>query len=182
MLKLEVREIILVSLFSALIAISAFIKIPFYIVPFTLQTMAVLLSALLLGAKLSAFSVIVYIALGLAGFPVFARGSGIGYVLSPTFGYLVGFVIAVILIGKFAGPYAGASLMKKIVVCCLGILVISAFGISHWYVISNYVLNNPTGFWHIIWYGMLIFLPKDFAFCVVCALISERMSLKTRYS
>ena len=182
MLKLEVREIILVSLFTAFIAISAFIKIPFYIVPFTLQTMAVILSALLLGSKLSALSVIVYIALGLAGFPVFAKGSGIGYVLSPTFGYLAGFVFAVIFIGKFAGPSSRASLIKKILISCLGILIISAFGVSHWYIISNYVLNNPTGFWHIIWYGMLIFLPKDFAFCVVCALISERVSLKRSYS
>lgn len=182
MFKLEVKEIILVSLFTAFIAISAFIKIPFYIVPFTLQTMAVLLSGLLLGSKLSAFSVIVYIALGLAGFPVFARGSGIGYVFSPTFGYLVGFVFAVIFIGKFAGPDSGASLFKKIGICALAILIISAFGISHWYVISNYVLNNPTGFWHIIWYGMLIFLPKDFAFCAVCALISERVNLRKSYT
>ncbi|MFQ5769363.1 MAG: biotin transporter BioY, partial [bacterium] len=90
---------ILSSLFAALTAAGAFIKIPLPYVPITLQTFFVLLAGLVLGPKFGALSQIIYLAVGLLGVPIFAHGGGPGYILQPTFGYLLGYPIAAFVIG-----------------------------------------------------------------------------------
>jgi biotin transporter BioY len=94
-----VKDILLVLSFTLLTAISAKIKIEIGPVPITGQTFAVLLSGALLGAKRGALSQIFYLFGGLAGIPWFARGGGIAYLMSPTFGYIVGFVLAAFVVG-----------------------------------------------------------------------------------
>ena len=89
----------LCALFTALITVGAFVQIQFPVVPITLQTLFVILCALLLGARRSAVSVGLYLFLGLAGLPVFTKGGGPGYVLQPTFGYLLGFLVAAVAVG-----------------------------------------------------------------------------------
>ena len=96
------KKLTLCALFTALIAVGAFIHIPIPILPFTLQTMFTLLAGSLLGAKLGSMSVLVYIALGLMGFPVFAQGGGIAYVLKPSFGYIIGFFFATYVTGTIS--------------------------------------------------------------------------------
>lgn len=93
------REIVLVLSFGLLTALSAKLKLEIGAVPLTMQTLAVLLSGALLGAKRGALSQFSYLLLGLAGLPWFARGGGLGYILSPTFGYIVGFVFAAYFVG-----------------------------------------------------------------------------------
>ena len=100
-MKISAKDLTLVALFSALIAVGAFIKIPFLLVPITLQTLFIVLSALVLERKLAVLSVIVYIMIGLVGFPIFANGGGINYIFSPTFGYLVSFIFATYFISSF---------------------------------------------------------------------------------
>jgi biotin transport system substrate-specific component len=86
--------------FSLLTAVSAQIAIPVKPVPFTLQTMMVLLSGAFLGAKNGAYSQIVYVFLGSIGLPLFANGSmGPAVLLGPTGGYLIAFPIAAFLVG-----------------------------------------------------------------------------------
>lgn len=81
----------------------AWVSAPFYPVPMTMQTLAVLLVGGLLGPKLGAASVVGYLALGLTGAPVFHNGlGGAAVVAGPTGGYLVGFVGAAVLMGLFA--------------------------------------------------------------------------------
>jgi len=93
------KEILFVFSFAFLTALGAKIKIEIGIVPFTFQTFFVLASGLFLGTKKGALSQILYIFLGLIGFPYFARGGGISYLFSPTFGYLLGFILASFLAG-----------------------------------------------------------------------------------
>lgn len=93
------RNVILVLSFTLLTAVSAKLKIEIGIVPITMQTLAVLLSGALLGSKRGALSQLAYLLMGLAGIPWFSRGGGIGYIMSPTFGYIVGFVLAAFFIG-----------------------------------------------------------------------------------
>lgn len=73
---------ILSSLFVALIAIGAFIKVPVPVCPFTLQLLFTTLAGLLLGANLGFISVFVYIVIGLIGIPIFTEGGGPGYIFS----------------------------------------------------------------------------------------------------
>ena len=89
--------------FSILTAISAQISIPIKPVPFTLQTMIVLLAGAFLGAKNGAYSQLIYIFLGAIGLPVFAQTAdgtmGFARLIGPTGGYLLAFPIAAYLVG-----------------------------------------------------------------------------------
>ena len=99
------RELALVTLFAALTALGAQVAIPlpFTPVPVTLQVLFPLLAGLLLGSKRGALSQVEYVAAGLAGLPVFAKGgSGPAYFLGPTGGYLLGFIVAAFVVGELA--------------------------------------------------------------------------------
>jgi len=101
--KLRESELFWVFSFSILTAISAQISIPIKPVPFTLQSMIVLLAGAFLGAKNGAYSQIVYILMGVIGLPVFAQTAdgtmGIARLLGPTGGYLIAFPLAAFLVG-----------------------------------------------------------------------------------
>ena len=85
------NKILLVVAGSILVAVAAQISIPFKPVPLTLQTLAVLMVGLTLGARLGAASLALYLAEGAAGLPVFANGgAGLAYMAGPTGGFLVG--------------------------------------------------------------------------------------------
>jgi biotin transport system substrate-specific component len=97
------RALLLALLGSALLTISAKFEVPFYPVPMTMQTLVVLLLGMAFGARLATATVLLYLAEGAAGLPVFAgtpeRGIGIAYMLGPTGGYLVGFVLSAAITG-----------------------------------------------------------------------------------
>jgi biotin transport system substrate-specific component len=97
------RAVLLALLGSALLTISAKIEVPFYPVPMTMQTLVVLLLGMAYGARLGTATVLLYLAEGAAGLPVFAgtpeRGIGIAYMLGPTGGYLAGFVLSAAITG-----------------------------------------------------------------------------------
>lgn len=94
------RMMIYAALLSAFIAVGAFLIIPIGPVPIVLQNLFVLLAGLLLGSRWAAISVGVYLLAGICGLPVFAGGgAGIGRLLGPTGGYLVGFLPAAFLLG-----------------------------------------------------------------------------------
>ncbi|MCB5624660.1 biotin transporter BioY, partial [Bifidobacterium animalis] len=59
---------------------------------FTLQFFFVLLAGILLGPKLGALAVLLYVVIGLLGLPIFAAGGGLAYIVRPSFGYLIGFI------------------------------------------------------------------------------------------
>ena len=95
-----IRDVLLILSFAVVTAVCSQIKLEIGAVPITMQTFAVLLSGALLGSKKGAASQLTYLSMGLAGIPWFSRGGGIGYLLSPTFGYIVGFVFAAFFVGR----------------------------------------------------------------------------------
>ncbi len=90
---------------TILLAISSKIKIPFYPVPMTMQTFIILIIGIVYGWKLGLFTVGLYLLEGILGLPVFSgtpeKGVGLIYFTGPTMGYLIGFLVAVFLVGKF---------------------------------------------------------------------------------
>lgn len=96
-------ELFWVISFSILTAISAQVSIPIKPVPFTLQTMVVLLAGAFLGSKNGAYSQVLYIFLGVIGLPVFAHTAdgtmGIARLIGPTGGYLLAFPLAAYMVG-----------------------------------------------------------------------------------
>jgi biotin transport system substrate-specific component len=100
------RDILLAIAGTALITLSAKINIPFYPVPMTMQTFAILVLAMAYGPRLGAATLALYIAEGAVGLPVFAgtpeKGIGLAYLMGPTGGYILGFLLAAMLVGWFA--------------------------------------------------------------------------------
>ena len=85
---------------SLLLAVSAQVKVAFWPVPMTLQTLAVLAIAGFGGARLAGSAMLAYLAEGAAGLPVFAAGGGLGYLMGPTGGYLLGMLLAAVATGE----------------------------------------------------------------------------------
>ena len=90
---------------SILLAISSKVKIPFYPVPMTMQTLVVIVIGIAFGWKLGLATISLYLFEGILGMPVFSgtpeKGVGLIYFTGPTMGYLIGFLVAVFLAGKF---------------------------------------------------------------------------------
>jgi len=102
----QITKIIIIAVLGTLLlTISAKIKIPFYPVPMTMQTFVVLFLGIVFGSKIGLLTVTLYLVEGIYGLPVFAgtpeKGIGFIYFTGPTMGYLLGFLIAVYLVGFF---------------------------------------------------------------------------------
>jgi biotin transport system substrate-specific component len=114
---------------SLALAVSAKMQIPLGPVPFTMQTCVVLVLGALLGSRLAGASVVLYLAEGLAGLPVFAAGGGLAYLASPTFGYLVGFLPAAVLIGRLTERGFGRRPLSCLLLMSAGNALLYAFGL-----------------------------------------------------
>ena len=152
---MKLRNLVFASLFSILIVIGSYISIPFPFtpVPLTLQLFFVLLSGVMLGPYFGFLSVLMYEILGILGFPVFAGGqAGLSALLGPTGGYLLGFLIAPVVIGSLNRKN------KKLLIfgIILAILEIHLLGIT--YLSFNLKISLSKAF--LI--GSLPFLPLDF--------------------
>jgi biotin transport system substrate-specific component len=126
------RNVLLALVGSGLLWLSAKIQIPFWPVPMTMQTYVVLVIGIALGWKLGAATVLLYLAEGALGLPVFAgtpeRGIGMAYMVGPTGGYLVGFVLGAALCGYLAERGWDRSLLRTAAAITAGHLVILACG------------------------------------------------------
>ena len=99
------RYVFLALIGSIILAVSSKIKIPLYPVPMTMQTLVVLMIGIVFGWKLGLATVSLYLFEGIIGLPVFSgtpeKGLGLVYFTGPTMGYLLGFLVAVYISGKF---------------------------------------------------------------------------------
>ena len=174
MKKLELREMVLCALFIALITVGTFIRIPVGTDVYTLQFLFTLLAGLMLGARLGAVAVIAYILLGLLGVPVFAAGGGPGYVLQPTFGYLLGFALQAWFCGKYARRLRTISFRSLLAVNAGRMAIVYILGIGWFYLMSNYVLQAPIAFWAAIFYCGILQAGPDFLLCMAAAGLALR--------
>lgn len=173
--QLNTRDMVLVSMFIALITVGAFIKIPIPNMPFTLQFLFTNLAGIILGAKLGALSVLIYVIAGLIGIPVFTTGGGPGYILYPTFGFLVGFII---------GAYVGGRYIEKrdlttkniFIASIINLLIVYAFGMIHYYFISNFYSNTPIGIGALFLYCFVLAVPGDLLLCFISAAVGKKVN------
>ena len=156
---MKIRTMTRVALFAALTAVGAFIRIPLGYSSITLQTFFTAMAGCVLGPWYGALSQLVYVALGLVGLPIFTQGGGIGYLMQPTCGFLIGLIPAAWVIGRIAGRKPEP---KQIVpACLLGYGVLYAIGVPYMALIANAYLGKGLTFWQVIKNGMLIYLPGD---------------------
>ncbi len=117
---------------SALLAISAKVQVPFWPVPMTMQTLAILVIGMAYGSRLGVATVLLYLAEGFAGLPVFAgAAAGPAYFMGPTAGYLIGFVASVGLVGWLAERGWDRSLLRCAVAMAVGHGVVFIFGVGY---------------------------------------------------
>ena len=128
------------------------------------------MAGLVLGRKLGALSVCVYVMAGLIGLPVFT-----GSALNPTFGYIIGFIP-----GAWLAGYAAEKFRPCFITWTLGALagiaVIYAFGIPYYYFMSKYYLGNELGAKTLMIYFVLMPIPGDIAKSILAGLSVKRLA------
>jgi biotin transport system substrate-specific component len=173
-MKITTREITLISLFSALTAIGAFISIPLGPVPITLQTLFVLLAGFLLGPRSAAMSQLIYISIGLVGLPIFSGFTGgLQSVLKPSFGFLVGFVVASIVASVLSRR--NHSIKSLFMAGAAATISMYLIGIPYMAFILNHVMDSGFSFMAILNMGLLLFLPGDLLKLVLATYIGSRL-------
>ncbi len=143
---------------TVLLAISAKIQIPFFPVPMTMQTFVVLLIGFTLGWRLGGFTTLAYLAEGAMGLPVFAgtpeKGIGIAYMVGPTGGYLLGFLLATVATGFLAERRWDRSWLGAAAAALIGLATIYAFGLAWLGTLVGW--DKPVFEW-----GLFPFLPGE---------------------
>ncbi len=126
----QVRMTVYASLFAALTAVGAFLSIPIGPVPIVLQNLFVLMAGLLLGSRWGLASVAVYLLAGACGLPVFAGGTGgIGRLVGPTGGYLIGYLPSVYVVGLISEK-TGRRLVFDLLAMVCGTIIVYIFGLA----------------------------------------------------
>ena len=113
-----------------LLSVSSKVSIPFYPVPMTFQTFVVYFIAASMG-MIGFYSTLSYVILGLMGLPIFAAGGGIGYIMSPTFGFLYGMILSSLAIAYLSKGLFEKKIIKISFAVFVGALVTFACGIIH---------------------------------------------------
>lgn len=165
---LSARELSLVALFAALSGIGGFVRVPIPYVPLTLQTLMVMFSGLILGGRLAALSQLVYILVGLMGIPIFAHGGGPGYVLQPTFGYLLGFVIGAYVIGRLTEKRQRLNRPYLLFALVTGTLAIYTLGVAVLYFNIRLIQQKALSLSAAVKIGFLVPIPGD---CIKIAVL-----------
>ncbi len=143
---------------SALLWASAKVQIPFFPVPMTMQTFVVLFLGFALGSRLGAATVLLYLAEGATGLPVFAgtpeKGLGLAYMAGPTGGYLAGFVVAAFVTGWFAERGLDRRLVTAAIAALAGLVAIYALGLAWLGAVVGW--DKP-----VLSFGLYPFLPAE---------------------
>ena len=172
MKKINIRQMTLISLFAALTAVGAFISIPLYPVPLTLQTLFTLLAAMTLGSVMGASSQIIYVLLGIIGLPVFAGfKGGIGILFGPTGGFLFGFIISAYVIGRIIELKKEKNFFYYLLAGLIGTLIIYIAGIAQLSLVTGIGVKKA------ITVGMFPFLPGDILKVIAASFIASKLKL-----
>ena len=125
-----IKNLFIAFIGTVCLAISSKVKIPFFPVPMTMQTLVVLVIGIGLGWKLAVATITLYLFEGIIGLPVFSgtpeKGVGLMYFTGPTMGYLIGFLAAAFIAGKF--EYSD-NLIKNFLKLLFAVSIIYLFGL-----------------------------------------------------
>lgn len=174
--KTKTTIMIRCALFTALIAVSAFIQIPLpFMDYYTLQFLFVLLSGMILGSRNGALSVAVYVIIGLIGIPIFAAGGGPMYVFKPTFGYLLGFIAASFVVGYIVEKNNAGTFFQYFAAAFAGLIVTYVFGILYKFIILNFYMGTPVPLYLLFLSCFPLDIPADIVLCCASAVIMPRL-------
>lgn len=170
MKKISIYDMAKCGIMTALMCVLSPVAVPIGPIPVTLSTLMVCLTTVILGTKLGILSYLIYLLLGAVGLPVFSGyAGGVGKLIGPTGGYLIGFIFMVIIGGIFVSKFK-AKIWLTGVGMLFGLIVTYAFG-TVWFVISmkvdvSYALSV------CVW----PFIPFDIAKIIVAILLGTAVN------
>lgn len=169
------------AMFVALTAIGANMTsiVPFLVVggvPITLQTFFAVMAGLVLGSRLGAFSMFVYMVLGLAGVPVFAQfKGGAAMLLSPTFGFIISFILVAYAAGKLVEMRR--TVPMYITAALLAMVINYVIGTNWMYAAYLFWFEAPANLsYKLVWLWMFVPLPKDIALSILAGTFAYRLN------
>jgi biotin transport system substrate-specific component len=171
--SLKIADITLIALFAAVMAVCSWISIP-AAVPFTLQTFAVFLACGLLGGRRGTLTVLVYLILGAIGIPVFSGFTGgIGHLLGPTGGYIIGFIFSALMMW-LAEKFFGKSTTVLAVSMVVGLIVCYAFGTA-WFMAVYTRSTGEIGLMAALGWCVFPYIIPDLIKIAVALLLCRRL-------
>jgi biotin transport system substrate-specific component len=178
--KITTKDLTQIALSTTLLAVASLVIIPIGLVPITLQVVLFLLIPAILGPAKSMMAIGLYMLAGLIGLPVFAGGAGgIGQLLSPSFGYILGAIPVGWFVGK--GINRKTTNIHNGLVMMAGVLILYTIGIAYQYALLNGVLDTPVQLSAILTTNLTIFLPIDTLKVLAAAVVYERLKKLSFY-
>ena len=168
------KEIVLTAMFTAIIAVCAWISIPAGPIHFNLQLFGIFCAAGIIGGRNSLFSVIAYLLLGAAGLPVFDGFSGgIGALLSNSGGYLIGFIF-IPLLCMTGEKFFGNGIIVRIISFLLGLAICYVFGTA-WFIYAYSRGADTVTLSQAVKWCVTPFVPFDLLKMILSIIISDRV-------
>ena len=161
---MKIRDLTRIAFFTAVIIICSYIMIPFA-VPFTLQTLGIFVSVLVLGKNKGSLAVLIYLLIGIVGVPVFSgMKGGVGVLFAPTGGYIAGFIVCAYISGLLF-----EKTNKPFLSCISGLVVLYAIGTCWFYIL------NPVEIESIILTCIVPFIIPDILKIIFAVYISKAL-------
>lgn len=168
------QELAKCAIFVVLMTVAAYIKIPFWPVPLSFQTVVCVLTGLLLGWKYGGLAMLCYLLLGVVGVPVFTKGGGFWYVMELTFGYIIGFVAAAFVAGLIAHRRERVGFKRMIVAALAAMLANYLIGVVYFCCIWHFYMK-ASGLWTALWSYNILYMFKDIVLCVLAAILAQKV-------
>lgn len=168
--------IALMSLSIAMTVVGAYISIPIGTIKITMQFFVTNTVCMLLGKKRGGLAVWIYILMGLIGLPIFSQfAGGLGYVLQPSFGFLIGFAVGG-QIGAWIREKTGKDTFKSYFVSSLaGLAIVDIIGVIYGAVIMYGYLHSAMSAWKFLVAFLLPFIPIDIIKCILSSVLCTRL-------
>lgn len=169
---ISTRRLVSIAIFVALMVISVFFKITLGPVPFTLQNLIALMAGIVLGKKDGTIAMVIYTLLGLIGLPVFSGGGGPSYLLAPTFGFILGFILIAFISGllyeklRLTNNYT-----KGVISTLIGAFVLYVPGIIYFYFIMNNVIGKEISISSALMLTTVPFLIPDIIKAIIAGIL-----------
>ncbi len=181
---MNTRRLVSIAVFTALIIIGGLISvyIPFTHISLSFQTVFVIMAGILLGGRDGALASLVYLAMGLLGLPVFTKGGGLGYVMMPSFGYLIGFPIGAFVAGALCSRLKTPTRGKVFLCGMIGMAPVYIVGITYQVLILYYYTGIGWAAAIGVLPTMAVLLLKDSVLCGFVAILypSLRRVMRSR--